>query len=34
MDIKKLDLIDEMWGKDVFSKLDSGVHATFANTVT
>lgn len=34
MDIKKLDFIDEMWGKNVFSKLESGVHATFSKTVT
>lgn len=23
-----------MWGKNVFSKLESGVHATYSNTVT
>jgi hypothetical protein len=34
VDIKKLDFIDEMWGKNVFSKLEPGVHATFSNTIT
>lgn len=34
MYIKRLKFIDEMWGKNVFSKLESGVHATYSNTVT
>lgn len=31
---KKLKFIDVMWGKNVFSILESGVHATYSNTIT
>lgn len=34
MDIKKPKFTGEMWGKNVFYKLESGVHATYSNTVT
>lgn len=34
MDIKNLEFFGVMWGKNVFSKLQSGVHATYPNTVT
>lgn len=33
MNIKK-PKFNVMWGKNEFSKLESGVHATYSNTVT
>lgn len=32
--LKKLKFIGVMWGKNVLSKLESGVHATYSNTIT